>query len=180
MNNVYLRGVLLVFLLTSAASSEVVEQPQTSNPCAAAPYTDFDFWEGEWEVYGQADKSGKLLGTNSISKEQGGCLLTERWTGVSGSTGTSMNFYDGVKKQWVQHWVSPGGVSISYFGGLEKGSMALKGKIFYATQQNNPIRDFKGTWTPLPNGSVRQFFEESTDGGKTWNPWFEGFYFKKK
>jgi hypothetical protein len=35
---------------------------------------------------------------------------------------------------------------------------------------------FRGLWTPLPDGRVRQFFEQSNDDGTTWTPWFEGFY----
>ena len=32
------------------------------------------------------------------------------------------------------------------------------------------------TWRPLPDGRVRQTFESSTDGGKTWSVSFDGFY----
>ncbi len=149
------------------------------NPCDESVYRAFDFWLGEWQVYGKEDKSGPLLGANQITKEQGGCLIVENWTGASGTTGTSMNYYDGAKKQWVQHWVSPGGVSISYYGGLQGESMVLQGQIYYATKSENPIRNFKGTWTPLKGGAVKQFFEESIDGGNTWYPWFTGYYFRK-
>jgi hypothetical protein len=31
-------------------------------------------------------------------------------------------------------------------------------------------------WTPLADGRVRQFFEQSDDDGTNWTPWFEGFY----
>ena len=36
------------------------------------------------------------------------------------------------------------------------------------------------TWTPLPDGRVRQFWQTSNDGGKTWTAGFDGFYSKKK
>ena len=39
---------------------------------------------------------------------------------------------------------------------------------------------FRGLWTLLDDGRVRQFFEQSTDGGETWTPWFEGFYTRKE
>jgi hypothetical protein len=35
---------------------------------------------------------------------------------------------------------------------------------------------FRALWTLLPDGRVRQFFEQSSDGGETWATWFEGFY----
>lgn len=154
-------------------------------PCMyEAVYQHFDFWLGEWEVYGNADKTGPLSGHNSITKTELGCLIMEQWQGASGSTGTSMNYYDGLQQKWVQRWVSSG-VSIDYAGGLvtnEQGQqvMRLEGKIYYASKQQQPqIRDFRGTWTPLDDGVVQQFFEESVDGGNTWYSWFNGFYFPK-
>lgn len=172
--------LLLLVLFGQAAAQTSAQTPaKKPNPCEQPIYRAFDFWLGEWEVYGKEDKTGPLLGTNSITKTQGGCLVMEQWTGASGTTGTSMNFYNGTIDQWVQHWVSPGGVSISYQGGLVGDAMVLQGKIYYATQKEHPVRDFKGTWTPLASGAVKQHFEESIDGGTNWKPWFTGFYFKK-
>ncbi len=37
-------------------------------------------------------------------------------------------------------------------------------------------RPFRMTFTPQDDGSVRQFLEESTDGGKTFAIWFDGRY----
>ena len=153
------------------------------NPCMHDDrYRQFDFWLGRWEVYGTPDKSGPLMGHNTISRTEQGCLIMEHWQGASGSTGTSMNYYDGIIDQWVQRWVSGGGTVIDYSGGLinkdNQQSMQLVGKIYYASAAQQPqVRDFRGTWTPLQGGVVQQFFEESTDGGNTWNVWFNGYYF---
>lgn len=168
--------IILMFM-----SNALAQEPEAANanPCNQAIYHAFDFWVGNWDVYGDAEKSGPLLGTNRIIKSQGGCLITEHWTSAKGNTGTSMNFYDGIQNKWVQHWVSEGGISISYSGGLENGSMVLTGKIYYAKREDHPIRDFKGIWTPLDKDVVKQHFEESIDGGKTWQPWFTGYYFKR-
>ena len=156
---------------------------QNINPCMHDDrYRQFDFWLGHWEVYGTPDKSGPLMGHNTISRTEQGCLIMEQWQGASGSTGTSMNYYDGIIDQWVQRWVSGGGTVIDYSGGIivkdNKQSMQLVGKIYYASASQQPqVRDFRGTWTPLKGGVVQQFFEESTDGGNTWNAWFNGYYF---
>lgn len=159
---------------------------QTVRPCMYDEvYQAFDFWLGEWEVYSNVDKTGPMSGRNSITKTEQGCLIMEQWQGASGSTGTSMNYYDGLQQKWVQRWVS-GGVSIDYAGGLidnKSGQevMRMEGEIYYASKQQQPqIRDFRGTWTPLDDGVVQQFFEESVDGGKTWYSWFNGFYFPAK
>lgn len=158
---------------------------KTINPCLYGhQYRDFDFWLGRWEVYGNDNKTGPMYGHNTITQTEQGCLIMEQWQGVTGTTGTSMNYYDGIQQKWVQHWVSGGGTVIDYSGGLihindDTQAMRLVGKIYYAaTQQSPQIRDFRGTWTPLKNGAVRQFFEESVDGGNTWYTWFDGYYFK--
>ncbi len=172
--------VSLSILSVSALSQNQQTTPQTP-PCQSAPqYAAFDFWSGKWDVYGNLEKTTPLYGKNSIKKAQNGCLLIEEWEGAQGSTGTSMNYYDGTKGKWVQHWVAAGGTVINIEGGIEGNSMILTGKIFYANTQENPIRTFRGTWTPIKEGVVRQFFEESMDQGKTWKHWFEGFYFRKE
>ena len=140
-------------------------------------FREFDFWLGKWAVYGNLEKTGPLYGNNVLEKAQNGCMVLESWTGASGSIGTSMNYYDGTKDKWVQHWVSAGGTTINIEGGLEEESMVMMGEIFYLNGTAPVVRDFRAKWTPMENGVVRQFFEESTDNGKTWYTWFEGFYF---
>jgi hypothetical protein len=121
------------------------------------------------------DAQGIYQGSNRISLREGGCYLLEEWTGASGSSGSSINYYDAARERWVQHWVSQDGTQIQIEGGLgEDGSMRLDGRIFYLA--NGQQADFRGRWTPLADGRVRQVFEQSTDDGRTWAPWFEGFY----
>lgn len=131
----------------------------------------FDFWIGDWDVH-QAD--GQFAGTNRIQAEEAGCVLTEHWTGVVGGTGSSINYLDKVSDEWVQVWNSQGGAQISMRGGMTEQGMRLVGRIHYVG--NGTTAPFRGLWTPLDDGRVRQFFEQSTDGGETWAPWFEGFY----
>jgi len=161
------------FAQEGAEKSEKKERVCHSN----LKYKQFDFWLGQFDVYGDLNKNSPLFGTNRISKKQKGCLIIENWVGSKGTTGTSMNYYDGTTDQWVQHWMSADGTTINIKGNIVDGSMVLVGKIYYASVKKNSIRDFKGTWTPLESGVIRQFFEESIDSGKTWYPWFEGFYF---
>jgi hypothetical protein len=145
-------------------------------PCETdARHAEFDFWVGEWDVF-QAD--GRKAGSNVISKTESGCLLMEHWTGAGGSSGTSMNYFDPVAAQWVQVWVSGDRTIIDIRGGLHEGSMQLLGTIKDAANPDGAR--FRGTWTLLDDGRVRQFFEQSTDAGATWTPWFEGFYVKQQ
>ena len=67
-----------------------------------------------------------------------------------------------------------GGNQVLIRGGLANGSMVLTGTL--TTVADGKTKRFRGTWTPLDDGRVRQYFEESSDDGDTWTPWFEGFY----
>lgn len=143
-------------------------------PCAdVEAFGHFDFWLGKWRV---AVANGTVAGTNQITKEAGGCLLLERWTSQQGGTGTSLNFFNPESKSWRQVWVGSGGSLIDIAGGLEDGSMVLTGTISYVGREGE--FPFRGTWTPLEDGRVRQFFEQYDDTEKAWQPWFEGFYTK--
>jgi hypothetical protein len=134
-------------------------------------FRDFDFWVGEWDVH---DGSGQLAGHNVIESSQHGCVLVENWTSATGGTGMSMNWLDHDRDEWVQIWIDSSGGQIDIRGGLTDEGMRLTGKIHYTG--NNTTAPFRGLWTLMPDGRVRQFFEQSNDGGETWQPWFEGFY----
>jgi tetratricopeptide (TPR) repeat protein len=131
----------------------------------------FDFWVGDWEVR-LAD--GTLAGHNSISRADGGCTVLEQWRGTGGSTGTSMTYFQPSRDQWRQLWVGSNGTLIDISGGLRDGDMHLEGTIEYLAQDR--IEAFRGTWSVLPDGRVRQHFEEFNLVAQTWQTWFDGYY----
>ena len=137
-------------------------------------FSDFDFWIGEWEVFDS--NTGAKAGENVIRKMEGGCMLLESWAGNGGSTGTSLNYYNPVTREWRQVWVSAGQYSIDIVGGMRSGSMVLEGSIY---NFGGAVWDFRGTWTPNPDGSVRQFFEQYNHDSEEWAPWFDGRYVRK-
>jgi len=181
------RCIALLFLLTGNAMSQansppaVTAPPVTSSPpdsvCETLPgFNDFDFWVGTWKVYSN-DDARQFQGDNIITKQHGNCLIVENWTSAQGGQGSSMNYFDPVEDQWRQLWVA-GGYSIDYSGGLDStGAMRLQGKINY--YRPNTSHAFRGTWTPLEDGNVRQFFEQYDDKNKQWNVWFDGLYVKQ-
>jgi len=140
------------------------------DPCGAAEYHQFDFWVGDWEVRNPA---GQLAGTNSIAREYGGCVLVERWAGPTGvPAGTSQNFYHQGDGRWHQNWID-GQASgpLWLIGGLdETGAMVMMD----VDKSANPLNRI--TWTPNPDRTVRQHWEQSTDGGATWSTAFDGLY----
>jgi hypothetical protein len=70
--------------------------------------------------------------------------------------------------------VSAGEYAIDIAGGLVDGSVVLLGEIY--NYGSNETFDFRGTWTPNNDGSVRQFFEQYNDETEMWDPWFDGRY----
>ena len=174
-------AVVFVALAATAVAEEAPDDanadPSQTPPANAFPceqqekFRAFDFWVGEWEVH-TAD--GRLAGKNIIESSQRGCVLVENWAGVGGSTGISLNYLDTITDEWVQVWTDAGGSQITIRGGMTDDGMLLEGQIHYTS--NGITAPFRGLWTPQPDGRVRQYFEQSNDGGKTWEPWFEGFY----
>jgi hypothetical protein len=134
-------------------------------------FREFDFWVGVWEV---RTANGQLAGHNTIRSAERGCVLTEHWTSATGGTGMSVNYLDQSKDKWVQVWMAADGSQITISGGLTDAGMSLRGTLHNVG--SGGTLPFRGLWTPLPDGRVRQFFEQSSDGGSSWVPWFEGFY----
>ena len=186
LQNVFAAGFTSVGVLTSdplinsmagrAGYDELVSTMSVqAYPCAHREgFQDFDFWVGEWDVH---LANGRPAGSNSIKAVERGCALTEHWTNVIGGTGMSINYLDKTSGEWVQVWNAEGGSQIIIRGGLTDDGMALEGYIHYVA--NGTTAPLRGLWTPLPDGRVRQYFEQSNDDGKTWVPWFEGFYTRK-
>lgn len=137
-----------------------------ANPCATPERAQFDFWIGEWNV----EAGGQFAGTNTISREYGGCVLVERWTGAKGLTGSSFNLYLPATRQWHQTWVDSAGSLLQLYGEFRDGAMRLASR----PEGNGPLHRI--TWTPQADGSVRQLWESSTDGGANWTVAFDGLY----
>ncbi len=133
----------------------------------------FDFWLGRWEV---RDAAGTLQGRNHVEALLGGRVLQEHWQGAKGGGGTSLNAYLPGKKVWHQTWVDDQGNVLDLEGGLEGASMVLRGEtVARGARQLERI-----TWTPLPDGRVRQLWQQSQDGGATWKTAFDGYYQREK
>jgi hypothetical protein len=153
-----------------AASAQTPLPAPTPKPCAQPEDRQFDFWLGAWNV---TDPAGKPQGTNRITSELGGCVLQEHWSGTDGSRGTSFNHYDRARKVWHQTWVDNGGGILQLDGGRRNGSMVLAGD---RRARNGKTVTDRITFTPRPDGSVRQWWQASRDGGATWSTVFDGIY----
>jgi len=164
-----LRFFLVALLLSATLPGHAKSKPPFD--CSASgPHRAFDFWLGKWSV---SDSSGKIQGQNEIRAIQNGCALEEQWVSASGGTGQSINYYHPGRNEWHQLWNDGGASIIDIRGSLREGVMRLEGTIYYLDK--GVEKDFRGSWTPLQDGRVRQFFEERDENGE-WQVWFEGFY----
>lgn len=149
------------------------EKPKETGPprsCAGAEHRQFDFWLGDWQV---RTADGKPAGANTIERRLGGCVLHESWRGTSGHRGHSYNIYDAPRRQWHQTWVDDEGLLLQLDGGLTDGKMILSGETIDSAGRR--IRQ-RITWERLDRDQVRQLWESSADGGRTWTIAFDGIY----
>jgi hypothetical protein len=162
----------LVLCLTIVAAALAVS-PSLAATCDTPAHHQFDFWLGEWNVH-TAD--GNLAGQNRIEREYGGCVLHERYTTERGYQGESLNSYDAGRKVWHQTWVDNQGTLLLLEGGLKGTSMVLSGQNVDA---GGKVTKHRITWTPNPDGSVRQHWE-STDAKGQWRTAFDGRYTRRQ
>lgn len=162
-------GLPLLSLALLLAVPTVALAQQTPD-CAAAEHRQFDFWIGEWDVF---DPQGEKVGENTITSIQDGCALREEWQSVRDHAGTSLNFYDRDTGKWYQTWIANNGNDLHLSGGLDGGAMEMESML--PGERRDRIR-----WVPGDDGSVRQVWEISTDGGETWEVGFDGRYVKRE
>jgi hypothetical protein len=164
----------LAFIAAASFPTPAPAQP-TIKPttCDSPEHRQFDFWVGEWDV---TTPDGKPAGHNSITRELKGCVIHEHWAGAGGMNGASFNMWDSVRKRWHQTWVSDTGNLLLLDGAFANGAMQLTG---ISGPPDRPMMN-RITWTPGADGTVRQHWEASPDGGKTWKTAFDGLYRRAK
>lgn len=170
------RGVSAATTAPGAPAAPGATAPAAPAPapprCDAPEYRQFDFWAGEWDVTSAAD--GSAAGTNSVTRTLDGCVLQEHWRGAGGSEGTSFNIWDRADGRWHQIWVDNQGTRLDIAGGMRDGAMVLEGADRKGPR-GGTVRD-RITWTPMPDGRVRQHWEQTRDAGATWTTAFDGLY----
>jgi hypothetical protein len=162
--------------LRGAARFKDLISKATANarPCSVQPLNrQFDFWVGEWNVL--STQGGQQVGTSSVQLILGDCVVFENWHGVGGGEGKSFNFYNAQKGKWQQTWVDAVGGVIEFTGEYKDGKMLYTAE----TVAQNIKTLHRLTFFNLPEKRVRQFWESSTDGGKTWTVAFDGTYVRK-
>ena len=108
---------------------------------------------------------GKPAGSSRIESVMKGCGVLEHWSSAGGGHGTSLNFYDRRTKTWSQAWIDEGGNALHLAGTFADGRMVLASE---PRKTASGIDVQRITWSKNADGTVRQLWESSTDGGSTW------------
>lgn len=162
---------LLLWAGLAPASAQTSSQPPPT--CAAPEHRQFDFWIGDWDVYG-GPTGDALVGRNTITPVASGCALREHWINARGVDGHSLNAYDREAKAWTQFWIGSDGVILRLQGGLRAdGAMAMEGTL---PDGKGGLQRQRIVWTPLADGRVEQRWDTSDDDGARWQTSFIGLY----
>ncbi len=138
--------------------------------CQADVYDDFSFWVGDWNI---TPPGGTLPGTPSrITSELNGCVVMENY---AGGWGRSLNVYDRRLNRWTQTYVDATGFTLRLRGGLEDGTMVMRDAERTSVVSGTSYKSVVG-WIPQDDGTVRQKWFLSTDGGQTYSNIFDGVY----
>jgi hypothetical protein len=169
---------LLLALQSAPAAPSPATPPAPPPPaCASQDHAGFDFWVGEWEVFPAG--SDTRIADSRIERVFHGCAIREHWMPLQPGEGGSLTFIDHRSGRWQQVWIGGNGVRVDFEGGIDQGQMVLTG---YWDDFGGPGQDalVRMTYSPMTDGSVRQFGEASLDHGRTWQPNFDFTYRRKK
>src|ERR1700728_1125715 len=163
-------GILSLIALFAGVAAYASSSATSANPpaCVAPEYRQFDFWIGDWDAF-DVDNPATVVAHARVDRILDGCVLLEDYQGTNGSHGQSFSIYDASRNVWHQSWVTNRGRLLVIEGGVGAGAMVLAGADRQADGKQRLVR---GTWKPA-SGGVRETAVTSTDGGKTWNPWFD-------
>jgi hypothetical protein len=165
--------VAFVLVLAIAPPTPATDTPPKV-PCSDPEYRQFDFWLGEWDVTNvHAPDPARPPAHSHITRLLDGCAILEEFDNPPRAySGKSLNLYSRHLKKWHQTWIDNQGGPLFLEGGLVGKDMVLED-------------DGKGaainriTWTPLDAGRVRQHWQTSKDGGRTWETSYDGLYVPK-
>jgi tetratricopeptide (TPR) repeat protein len=143
-------------------------------PCASRPeYAAFDFWVGEWE---QQNRDGAVVGSTTVKRILENCVLHELTVNPKGYVAQAFHYFDPSLGKWRQTYADTRAGFSHWVGESRTGEMRYQGEISSAAGANTLGRSL---FTRIDENRIRQVFEVSSDGGKTWTVSWDGFYVRK-
>ena len=156
--------LILAFLMSTSAQAQ---QPN----CTTPEFRQFDFWLGEWEMRDRA--SGTVLGRAKVEKLSNGCMMREEWISSGGASGSNLSSYHAPEKGWQMASAFANAPLLISQGQFSNGQL-----VFVGQAQQWMVRI---VWAATDDPSrVKQTWENSSDGGKTWTMTFDAICVRLK
>ncbi|HEX4684445.1 MAG TPA: hypothetical protein VH277_17130 [Gemmatimonadaceae bacterium] len=151
-----------------------------TQPCKHdSHFREFDFWVGDWDVRPTGQAATGPAARNTVTLDDGDCVVTEHWSAPAGSVGQSFNIYDRSYGEWRQTWVDNLGGQHDYRGHLVGKNMVFEGTTPAANGKPGRVPT-RLKFFRLGPDSVRQFSEVSGDGGHTWQVNYDLMYVRRR
>jgi hypothetical protein len=150
-------------------------QGTRATPCVSdSGYQRLAFWVGDWDVF---DSTGAHYATQRVSAVIDECAITAEWASSGGNKGMGLSAFDVKTHEWKQVYVSNqvpfrSGVSLR----TSDPSYTGPGIRFISLPRPTgaDLAQSRVTIMPLSGHRALQAFEDSHDGGKTWQVVFKG------
>ena len=154
----------LVAAGVAAAAPATEPVPQD---CNAADYRQFDFALGSFTL---RTAKGVLAGTLRFEKKLDGCAIVGHWSGAQGGHGEVALYFDRSDRRWHQLYIADDGWVLRFSGRFAGQALVMTGLNTFADGRRGLQRM---TWSMLPDGSLRQFWELSPAGSRRWETLFD-------
>ena len=163
---------LVATVTLSIAVTLGVPAALAAGECASAPYHQFDFFVGHWNVY---NTKGDLVGSDVVDKVLNGCAIHEQYADASskgGGVGVGLSGYQISAGRWYQDFMDDSGMVVTLWGRPNgSAAMVLDGEDYPKSGK----RLDRGIWT-VHGATVEELWLVSTDDGKTWKTLFHGYF----
>ena len=166
------------FAMAVLAALATATHAQTAPPgCDTPQHHEMDFWLGDWDAE-YVQNGVKAKSRNRISRTLGGCVILEEFSGAPGIAleGRSWSVYDRAAGQWKQTWVDDSGAYLDFTGSVVDGNRVFARQFQRqgrTIQQRMVFRDVKPE-------AFKWLWQNSNDGGATWNTTWEIDYRRLK
>ena len=153
----WLAGINLMMTVPAAALAEAGEPVG----CATPEYRAMDFRIGHFT--GQT-ADGLPAGMSDVEAVLSGCALIEEWQGAVSGKGIAFFYRSRQEDRWHLNYVNDDGETLELSGLADAEGVTFSGMgSFYGYSGLQRIR-----WQREPGDAVRQLWQLSQDGGKTW------------
>jgi hypothetical protein len=149
-------------------------QGATVSPCTAdSSYQRLAFWVGDWDVF---DSTGAHYATQRVRPVIDECAITAEWESGGGNKGMGLSAFDLKTHEWKQVYVSN---QVPFRSGvtLRTSDPSYTGPGIRFIELSDPaaakLAQSRVTIMPLSGHRALQEFEDSKDGGKTWQVVFK-------